>query len=55
MERITNDNIETLQENEIFVFGSNESGRHGKGGWNEAEDEYIKKCIEYAKEINLIK
>jgi hypothetical protein len=31
MERITSENIETLEENEIFVFGSNQSGRHGKG------------------------
>jgi hypothetical protein len=29
--RITNNNITELKENEIFVFGSNESGRHGKG------------------------
>lgn len=28
---ITPDNITELKENEIFVFGSNESGRHGKG------------------------
>lgn len=27
----TPDNITKLQPNEIFVFGSNESGRHGKG------------------------
>ena len=25
------DNITTLKENEIFVFGSNYAGRHGKG------------------------
>lgn len=29
--RITPENITKLQDNEIFVFGSNESGRHGKG------------------------
>jgi len=29
--RITPDNITDLQENDVFVFGSNESGRHGKG------------------------
>lgn len=29
--RVTNNNITHLLENEIFVFGSNESGRHGKG------------------------
>ena len=31
LNRTTNDNITHLLENEIFVFGSNESGRHGKG------------------------
>ncbi len=29
--RITSDNINKLQLNEVFVFGSNESGRHGLG------------------------
>lgn len=29
--KITNNNITELKENEIFVFGSNMSGRHGKG------------------------
>ena len=29
--RTTPENIENLQEGEIFVFGSNLSGRHGKG------------------------
>lgn len=29
--RITPDNITELKENEVFVFGSNLSGRHGKG------------------------
>lgn len=29
--RTTPDNITSLAENEIFVFGSNLSGRHGKG------------------------
>lgn len=29
--RITQDNIKSLSDNEIFVFGSNLSGRHGKG------------------------
>ena len=28
---ITESNITSLAENQIFVFGSNESGRHGKG------------------------
>lgn len=29
--RITPDNITKITDNEVFVFGSNESGRHGKG------------------------
>ena len=29
--RVTSENITELKENEIFVFGSNEAGRHGKG------------------------
>jgi len=29
--RTSSSNITTLKDNEIFVFGSNESGRHGKG------------------------
>lgn len=29
--RTTPENIEKLEENQVFVFGSNESGRHGKG------------------------
>lgn len=31
MKRITSDEIKSLQDGEIFVFGSNLSGRHGKG------------------------
>jgi len=31
MVAITNPKITSLQDNEIFVFGSNEAGRHGKG------------------------
>jgi hypothetical protein len=31
MYRITPEEIKEINENEIFVFGSNESGRHGKG------------------------
>ena len=31
IERTTPENIKSLAENEIFVFGSNLSGRHGKG------------------------
>ena len=27
----TSENIKNLKENEIFVFGSNEAGRHGRG------------------------
>jgi len=29
--RVTPDEITELKEREVFVFGSNESGRHGKG------------------------
>lgn len=29
--RITSANITTLRPNEVFTFGSNKSGRHGKG------------------------
>jgi hypothetical protein len=29
--RITSDNIVNLRENEVFVFGSNEGGKHGRG------------------------
>lgn len=29
--RTTPDNITKLEEDQVFVFGSNESGRHGKG------------------------
>jgi hypothetical protein len=28
---VTPDNVESLGVNQVFVFGSNESGRHGKG------------------------
>ena len=31
IERTTSENIKSLAENQIFVFGSNLSGRHGKG------------------------
>ena len=31
MDRITPEKITRLRPNEIFVFGSNQSGRHGKG------------------------
>ena len=31
MERRTTGVVSSLENNEIFVFGSNESGRHGKG------------------------
>jgi len=34
--RITPDNITKLDTNEIFVFGSNLSGRHGKGAAKQA-------------------
>jgi len=29
--KVTESNITSLAENQVFVFGSNESGRHGKG------------------------
>ena len=29
--KVTNENIKELNENEIFVFGSNEGGKHGAG------------------------
>lgn len=31
IQRISSHNIKELKTNEVFVFGSNESGRHGKG------------------------
>ena len=34
--RIASDNITKLNTNEIFVFGSNLSGRHGKGAAKQA-------------------
>ena len=34
--RISSDNITKLNPNEIFVFGSNLSGRHGKGAAKQA-------------------
>lgn len=34
--RIAPDKISSLDENEIFVFGSNQSGRHGKGAAKQA-------------------
>lgn len=40
MERITPENIQELKPNEIFVFGSNEAGRHGKGAAKLAMDRF---------------
>ena len=34
--QITNPNIVGLKDNEIFVFGSNEAGKHGKGAAKQA-------------------
>lgn len=34
--RITPENIVSLDANQIFIFGSNESGRHGKGAAKKA-------------------
>lgn len=36
MNRITPENIRSLYDNQIFVFGSNEAGRHGKGAAKKA-------------------
>jgi len=36
MNRITPDKITNLYDNQIFVFGSNEAGRHGKGAAKKA-------------------
>jgi len=36
MIRITPENIRSLYTNQIFVFGSNEAGRHGKGAAKKA-------------------
>lgn len=36
MKRITSDDIESLKENEVFVFGSNEAGIHGAGAARDA-------------------
>lgn len=38
--RLTPKKIITLKENEIYVFGSNLSGIHGKGSAKEAADKY---------------
>lgn len=35
-QRITPENINELSDNEIFVFGSNEGGKHGKGAAKQA-------------------
>lgn len=34
--RVSSENIQSLEENEIFVFGSNLAGRHGKGAAKQA-------------------
>jgi len=34
--RVTPENITKLDQNQIFIFGSNESGRHGKGAAKQA-------------------
>jgi len=38
--RITPDNIEFLEPNEVFVFGSNEAGIHGAGAAKTALDKF---------------
>lgn len=42
--RITPENIVTLEPNQIFIFGSNESGRHGKGAAKTALNKFGAKC-----------
>lgn len=42
----TPENIVSLKENEIFVFGSNRSGRHGKGVALVAVKKFGAKCGE---------
>ncbi len=37
---ITPENIQTLKENEVFVFGSNEAGIHGAGAAKLALDKF---------------
>lgn len=37
MERVAHHNITELGPNEVFVFGSNDSGRHGKGAAKTAQ------------------
>jgi len=44
-ERITPENISSLKENEVFCFGSNEAGKHGKGAAKTA----LKWGAEYGK------
>lgn len=38
--RITDENITELKENEVFVFGSNESGIHGAGAAKLAKEKF---------------
>jgi hypothetical protein len=38
--RETPEQIETLADNEIFVFGSNIMGRHGKGAAKQAKEKF---------------
>lgn len=40
MFEITPDKIEALEPHEVFVFGSNEAGRHGKGAAKQAVDDF---------------
>lgn len=36
IQRISNPNITSLKQDEVFVFGSNHAGRHGKGAAKQA-------------------
>jgi hypothetical protein len=40
MRKVTSEEITELKENEVFVFGSNEAGRHGAGAAKLAKDKF---------------
>ena len=48
--KVTPENITHLRENEIFVFGSNEGGRHGAGAAKLARDKW---GAEYGNPVGL--
>lgn len=62
IERTTPENISSLGENKIFVFGSNLSGRHGKGaaktalGWGQnggKQKAYKAELMEYLPKMQV--